>query len=121
MKEEEDAALSFGQREAHREATRRNITRGTEVIGHLLVPLLRGDGMTELFASKEMSETVGGSELREEDTSQTFAPDKAKTAERRAGAYEDGLVLIGALLFLLGTGLDEESVLVLIAVLVLLT
>ena len=33
----------------------------------------------------------------------------------------DDLVLIGALLFLLGEGLDEESVLVLLAVLMLLT
>ena len=60
--------------------------------------------------------------------------EKEKTPIRQTGCFEkkekgggketlllDDLVLIGALLFLLGEGLDEESVLVLLAVLMLLT
>ena len=98
----EDGSLAAGQRGVHEKEKKRMAPLGTVFEGQKLAPLL-SRGEESAVADK-----------------QTLA--KAESSEERKpiGDKSD-LVLIGTLLFLLGTGLDEESVLIMLTLLILLS
>ena len=101
----EEGGLSLGQRNLHQKEKRRLAPLGVSFDGQKLAPILRGEEGGVMF------------EREKEKVAITMA-EPAKAAERGNG---EDLILIGCVLFLLGTGLDEESVLVLLAVLILLS
>lgn len=109
----EDATLASSQRELHQTDTRRMAPPGREFLGYLLVPLYRFEGVTFIPAEREERPATRG------ETAETVAASSGEAREKTA--LSDELILAGALLLLLGAGLDTESVLVLIAVLALLT
>ena len=100
---EEDRALSPEQQKLH-EIGREGIFSGAqEVVGHTLSPTDAREDLLSCAGAHEQEES-------------------GKTDDGREGHdLQDELTLIGALLVLLGTGLCEESALVLLTVLVLLT
>ncbi len=101
---EESLTLSEEQRKTHQKENRRMAPLGTTVFGQKLTPMLRGEKETFMFEQRETPTA--------EEVSASHANDTP--------SGED-LMLIGALLFLLGSGLSEESALLLIASLFLLS
>lgn len=113
---EEDKALSSGQQKKHRSELSRRERQGRELIGYRLAPLYRADAVTDAPDTLAPETSDAAAAMREASTQTS-----GSASDNGADGFHSGLVLIGALLFLLGTGLDEESALVLIALLVLLT
>ena len=119
----EDGALTPEQRAYHRDARRRLIPSGREALGYLLSPLFRDEEDAVFFSSDGATEAVSvcpTAESLDENGGDAKKQEKEKN-EKKKSELSDEFTLIGALLFLLGTGLDSESVLVLLTILILIT
>ncbi len=113
---EEDKTLALGQKEWHQGDTRRRAPLNKGFIGYLLAPLYREDAVPVISASDG-----GDGDAAREAAAVLEKTGIEKDEVKKQSDLYDELTLIGALLFLMGTGLDSESVLVLLAVLILLT
>lgn len=99
----ENGTLSEGAQSAHREECRTSLYEGREYEGRRLTPLLGGE--------------AGGVTLEGCETAEKASASGGFEAVRK----DDELILLGVLLFLLGSGIDEETLLVLLCMLILLT
>ena len=99
----ENGTLSEGAQSAHREECRISRYEGQAYEGRRLTPLLGGE--------------EGGVTLEGCKTAEKASASAINEAVRK----DDELILLGALLFLLGSGIDEEALLVLLCMLILLT